>query len=234
MTTRRAGRTHRRLLITLAGLIAVAGRPRRRLPIAIVGLILLAVGVAIACNQPFFRAYPKRFAVVEDRVLYRSSQPTARQIGNLAADYRIRTLLIVREGDGEPVAEEIAYARAHGLNVVHIPVKSREPISDEQVRVFFRCVDDPANRPVLMHCSAGRHRTGFLCALYRLERQGWTLDRAVDELLSFKFDVDRQAVVLEQLRHYPRTPAASASSPAKTNGAAASNPDANPGVSAKP
>jgi tyrosine-protein phosphatase SIW14 len=211
-----------------------AGRTRRRLPIALVGLILLAVGVAIACNQPIFRAYPKRFAVVEDGVLYRSSQPTPRQIANLAADYRIRTLLIVREGDSERVTEEVEYARARGLNVVHIPVKSREPISDEQVRAFFRCVDDPANCPVLMHCSAGRHRTGFLCALYRLERQGWTLDRAVDELLSFKFDVDRQAVVLEQLRHYTPGRAASAPAEAKTDGPAPLGPDEDRGAPARP
>jgi tyrosine-protein phosphatase SIW14 len=216
MTTRRAGKTHRRLLIALGG------------------VLVLAVGVAIARNQPFFRAYPKRFAVVEDRVLYRSAQPTARQIANLAADYRIRTLLIVREGDSERVTEEVEYARAHGLNVVHIPVKSREPIPDEQVRAFFRCVDDPANRPVLMHCSAGRHRTGFLCALYRLERQGWTLDRAVDELLSFKFDADRQAVVLEQLRHYTPGRAASAPAEAKTNGPAPSGLNEAPGAPPRP
>lgn len=216
MTTRRAGKTHRQLLIALAG------------------LIVLAVGVAIACNQPIFRAYPKRFVVVEDGVLYRSAQPTARQIANLKENYGIRTLLIVREGDSERVAEEIAYARAHDLNVVHIPVKSREPIPDEQVSEFFRCVDEPANRPVLMHCSAGRHRTGYLCALYRLERQGWTLDRAVDELLSFKFDVERQAAVLEQLRHYSPGRAASAPAESQTDGAEPSAPDANPGVPARP
>lgn len=88
------------------------------------------------------------------------------------------------------------------MKVVRIPIDSRVPISDQEVRAFFECVDDSANQPVLVHCSAGRHRTGYLCALYRIERQGWSLDRAMEEMLSFGFDRESQTVVERQLREY--------------------------------
>lgn len=175
---------------------------RRRLLLGMAVVAVVGVAIPVAYNQPFFRPYPKRLQTVQDRVLYRSAQPTPRQLSRLVDEHGIRTLLIVREGESERVADELTFARENGLKVVHIPIASRQPIPGEQVSDFFRCVDDPANHPVLIHCSAGRHRTGYLCALYRIERQGWSVEQAVEELLSFKFDAERQSAVLDQLRNY--------------------------------
>lgn len=153
-----------------------------------------------------FTRLPKRFAVVESGILYRSAQPSTRQIENLVQDYDIKTIMIVREGTSRRVPDEIDFARSIGLNVIHVPIASREPIPDAQVDQFYACIDNPANQPVLIHCSAGRHRTGYLCASYRIERQGWSVDRAIEELKSFRFDEADQSAVLKQLEHYePRT-----------------------------
>jgi len=177
-------------------------KSRRRTAI-IAGLFVSAVAVAIAVGV--YRrccGTPKRFAVVQRGVLYRSAQPRTRQIDHLIEKIHLRTDLIVRSGSSRHVPDEVAHARSRGLNVIHIPIDSRKPIPDDQVQAFFRCVDNPANRPVLIHCSAGRHRTGYLCALYRIERQGWTKERALEEMLSFGFDTQSQAEVLKQLRNY--------------------------------
>lgn len=167
----------------------------------VVAVVLVAGGVGLAALA-IERRLPKRLAVVEPKVLYRSGQPDTDQLENLKNEYGIRTILIVRKGDSRRVPEEVEYAKALGMNVVRIPIDSRVPISDDQVRQFFACVDDPSNRPVLIHCSAGRHRTGYLCALYRIERQGWTVDQAMDEMISFGFDRESQTVVEQQLRDY--------------------------------
>ncbi len=145
---------------------------------------------------------PKRFAVVEPGVLYRSAQPSTRQIDHLRDRYGLKTIVIVRKGSSHRVPDEKEHADALGINVVHIPIESRKAVPDEQIKQFFDVVDNPANHPVLVHCSAGRHRTGLLCGLYRIERQGWSVEQAIDELLSFKFDQDSQRAVLEQLRSY--------------------------------
>ena len=175
---------------------------RRRIAGIVVALVVIGAAVPIVRNQSFFRRFPKRLAAVEEGVLYRSAQPTGRQIVNLAEDLGIRTVVIVREGSSRRVREELQSASRHGLNAVTIPVQSQGPIPDDQVSAFFQCVDDPENRPVLVHCAAGRHRTGYLCALYRIERQGWTVQKAVEEMLSFGFDQARHSVLLESLERY--------------------------------
>ncbi len=177
-------------------------KTRRNIGVGIVVIALAGVGVAVVRNQSAFRAFPKRLATVESGILYRSGQPTVGQIDNLIEEPGIQTLLIVRDGDSRRVQEETEAGRRHGLNVVKIPIESRKPIREDQVEAFFRCVDDSRNHPILIHCSAGRHRTGYLCALYRIERQGWTVQRAIEEMLSFGFGVEKHAAILDQLERY--------------------------------
>ena len=55
-------------------------------------------------------------------------------------------------------------------------------------QVFLAVMDDPASYPVLVHCTAGRDRTGSMCAVYRMEFDHWSPDTALKEMQSFKFD----------------------------------------------
>ena len=52
---------------------------------------------------------------------------------------------------------------------------------DETIGRFLAIMDDPANRPVLVHCMHGVGRTGLLCALFRMEYDGWDAERAIQE-----------------------------------------------------
>ena len=176
---------------------------RRRVPrwVIFFTAVVIPIGVVIPIALRN-GGMPRRFATVAPGILYRSAQPTTRQIDNVIARHGIKTILIVRSGKSERVPDEAAFAQSRGVNVVQIPIDSRKPITDEQVEAFFQCVDNPANRPALIHCSAGRHRTGYLCALYRIERQGWTKKKAIDEMLSFGFNAEEQTVVLKQIMDY--------------------------------
>src|SRR5262249_4324228 len=42
-------------------------------------------------------------------------------------------------------------------------------------------------RPVLVHCMGGRHRTGTISALYRLEYERQPIDAVLREMYSYKF-----------------------------------------------
>lgn len=176
-------------------------RRRRRRWIAIPALLLCigAVGIPIAMRGG---GLPKRFAEVDSGVLLRSGQPTTRQIDNLIDRYGLKSVLIARSDKSTSVPEEMQYATSRGVKVISVPIVSRSRVTDEQVAQFFSSIDEPANRPLLVHCSAGRHRTGYLCALYRIERQGWSKKRAIEEMLSFGFDQKDQLIVLEQLQEY--------------------------------
>lgn len=191
--------------------------PSRSTRIRILLAFAIVVPLAVAGSYYFRNRLPKRLATVEPGVLYRCGQPDGPQLRRVKDNLGIRTVLIVRKGDSKRVPDEKATAESLGLTVVHIPIESRVPVSDDEVRRFFDVVDDPANRPVLIHCSAGRHRTGYLCALYRIERQGWTLDAALDEMLSFGFDRDSQHVVEKQLRAYVPTKDRGTTRPAPTS-----------------
>ncbi|HKQ48812.1 MAG TPA: tyrosine-protein phosphatase [Phycisphaerae bacterium] len=180
---KRAPRPFSRLAIVVASLIGVAG--------ASAGLIYLQ-----------HIQLPKRLSEVDPGVLYRSAQPKIAQIDNTIEEFGVKTLVIVREGESRAVPDEKEHAQSQGLRVIHIPVESRKPVPDEHVKRFFEIVDDPANRPVWVHCSAGRHRTGYLCALYRIERMGWSVEEATAEMISFGFDKADQSPVLDQLKAY--------------------------------
>ncbi|HVP09615.1 MAG TPA: tyrosine-protein phosphatase [Phycisphaerae bacterium] len=173
--------------------------PRRK-KLGIVILALIVVSAAVLGFSVRARRLPKRFSIVEPGVLYRSSQPSNAQLENMIKDFGIKTVIVARESESKRVVEEIDFARRRGLRVVHIPIESRKPVTEEQAREFLRCVDDRASRPALVHCSAGRHRTGYLCGLYRIERQGWTVAQAVDEMLSFGAAKDGPHPLIEQLK----------------------------------
>lgn len=49
-------------------------------------------------------------------------------------------------------------------------------------------LDDPAARPVLIHCQGGVHRTGVVTAVYRIHREGWDPNDAIAEMDRFGFE----------------------------------------------
>ena len=60
--------------------------------------------------------------------------------------------------------------------------------SSSAVAEFLQLVNDPAKQPVYVHCQGGRHRTGVMTAVYRMTQDGWTADRAYDEMKQFNFE----------------------------------------------
>lgn len=169
----------------------------------IVGAIVaIVIGNAVTFWVIWRSQYPRRFAPVQAGVLYRSAQPTGAQLRRLAETYGIKTVVIARDGNSPRITDERVAAAKSGVTVVHIPIESRSEIRPEWLAEFWRVVDSPASQPVLVHCAAGRHRTGYLCAMYRVERQGWDPARAREEMLGFGFDDDDQGVVLKQFDRY--------------------------------
>jgi hypothetical protein len=165
--------------------------------------VILVVGVVPAVWYRAIYAHGKRLRVVDpERHLYRSGEMTAEGFEDAFARFGIRTVINVQDDFPDPalnrtflnrktVRESEVCAR-HGVRyiglapdlIVRRTVGPRHPKVIDQ---FLSILDDERNFPVLIHCKAGLHRTGILCAVYRMEYQGWSIDAAYAELKAHGF-----------------------------------------------
>ena len=137
--------------------------------------------------------YSRNFRVVQEGVLYRSGQLTPQGLERIVRERGIKTIVSLRttrvEGRLPPDSWEEGFCRARGLN--HHRIVPRVWAADEKgdipaekaVEEFLKIMDKPENYPVLVHCFAGIHRTGTMCAVFRMEYQHWSADRAINEML---------------------------------------------------
>jgi tyrosine-protein phosphatase SIW14 len=155
----------------------------------------------------------RNLRVVEDGAVYRSGQLTPAGLEQVVREKRIRTVVSLRaarvKGDGNPDEWEERFCAARGLRHARIVPRvwgadeAGEVPADEAVAEFLRVADDRSNYPLLVHCFAGVHRTGTMCAVYRMEFHRWPADRAVDEMRRNGFDpLDMQQHIEGYLRGY--------------------------------
>ena len=148
-------------------------------------LVCVTAVAILGCNAEVV-ARPEKWAVpmtcagvpnlhkVSDK-LYRSAQPTAEGMTNLVA-LGIKTVVNLRDNHSD--SDEIG----------DLPLKARRieiftaNMKDKYVDEFLSIVDDTNAVPVLVHCQHGADRTGTMCAMYRILREGWTVGDAIDEM----------------------------------------------------
>jgi len=111
---------------------------------------------------------------VEDG-FYRGAQPSDAGFRELAG-LGVKTVLDLAGGHGDG-----GVIRDGSLKLVHVPM-SAFGLHDARVLEALRVMADPANRPLMIHCKHGADRTGALVALYRVVVQGWTKEKAVEEM----------------------------------------------------
>lgn len=143
------------------------------------------------------------FAVVEPGVLLRCGQPRTRDLEQIRQQHGLRTVVCARGGTRHPLRgrwfrKERAWCERHGVQLVHMPFsdKSRPP-ADIFVR-FLEIIRNPVNRPVLVHCEQGFHRTGILAAAFRIGVQGWSVERALEEMARLGFEPREKRQSLRQ------------------------------------
>jgi protein tyrosine phosphatase (PTP) superfamily phosphohydrolase (DUF442 family) len=175
------------------------GNVLRGLAVALV-VVLIAVMPVVA-----FRAVydsNKRLRVVVPGRFYRSGAMTADGFAETFARLGIRTVINVQDDFPDPdlrrsfldhrTVRESEWCARHGVRYVALApdltlrrlVGTHHPAVIDQ---FEQIMDDERNYPVLIHCKAGLHRTGCLCAIYRMDYQGWSTNAAYAELKAHGF-----------------------------------------------
>jgi tyrosine-protein phosphatase SIW14 len=178
----------------------------------IVVILLVAGPVALATHQ---QAQVRNFRVMQEDVLYRSGQMTLDGLKRIAHEYRIRTVISLRDkSHGGPHSADEAeenFCNQQEINYYRLPPQhwaaatlgDPAPVEDN-VMEFRAVMADPKNYPVLIHCFAGIHRTGAYCAIYRMEHDHWTNPQAIEEIMASGY-TDMESDVLGYLENYRPT-----------------------------
>jgi protein tyrosine/serine phosphatase len=117
------------------------------------------------------------FGKVNDS-LYRGAQPDALGIRNLKK-LGVRTILNLRMTNDVWEAEA-AEASANGLIYTNVPMKGFGRPTPEQVAKALAIIETLPS-PVFVHCQHGCDRTGTIIACYRIRRDQWSSELALQE-----------------------------------------------------
>jgi uncharacterized protein (TIGR01244 family) len=106
------------------------------------------------------------------------AQPRMEHFAKLKAD-GVKMVLNLRQPSEHRADEERDAVMKAGLKYHNIPVVYSAP-TDANADEFLKITDDPANRPMFIHCTAAI-RVGAFWALRRAVRDGVAIDAALEE-----------------------------------------------------
>src|SRR3954453_9326677 len=152
-----------------------------RIAISLAGVVAVMVALWVTVETRRTRLVWDPFDVVKEGILYRSGQLTGDQLDAVVRRYGIRTVINFQV-PGKTVEAERGVVRRLKIDFVNLPMSGDGFGQESQFREVLKACDDPARRPVLIHCARGTCRTGAAVALYRFERDGWTLEDVAAEM----------------------------------------------------
>lgn len=85
------------------------------------------------------------------------------------------------------IASENAWAKSLGMQSISIPLPGFGAPSDADVAKIQALLKNESLRPLLLHCAHGEERTGLQTALYRVNVNGWSPQRAYSEWKAYGF-----------------------------------------------
>jgi tyrosine-protein phosphatase SIW14 len=169
-------------------------------------LLAFAVPAVPAAYASYRMTTWRHFRVVEEGRLYRSGQLAPPALDRVVREQGITTVIclraLARPGDAAPEDAEERWCAARGIRYVRLnPAQWGSPTCQANLKAFLRVTDDRTSGPILVHCFAGLHRTGVFCAVYRMERQGWSNADAIAEMYAVGY-FQEDPTALEFLRNY--------------------------------
>lgn len=157
--------------------------------LSILGLAVLALPVALAMG---IQQDKRHFRTVREGLFYRSGQMNGSGLARTVHDFGIKTVITLRDAnkpnDPPPDLSEENWCRENGLNYHRFrPLAwessdgSTAPV-ESNISKYLKILGETKNYPILLHCFAGIHRTGTYTAIYRMEVEHWSLEKAVQEM----------------------------------------------------
>ena len=158
----------------------------------VISLILFTLANAAICSEQIQNTRPAEWAVRLEMkglpnlhrvtpTLYRSAQPDATS-GEALQKLGIKTVLSFRKRDKDKPLHKIP-----GIVFKRYPLYTWH-IEEKDILAVLRILNDPANQPVLVHCTHGADRTGLMMASYRMIVQNWSKETAVAEMKQGEYE----------------------------------------------
>ncbi len=148
-------------------------------------IVLGVVGLGSLAYAGIVRLVKLQYAQPREivpRVLYACGRMNHAIVENAVQRYAIKAIVDLRKEETQPRGLETEYdwARRAGIRYFNFGMKPRA--GPEMVSNFLKIVTDPRFQPTLVHCHHGRSRTNLCVAMYRITQQGWTVEKAFEEI----------------------------------------------------
>ena len=156
--------------------------PVRNVAASLLAVLILSAAAA-AQSQAFSNVRIKNFGQMDER-FYRGAIPKSPEDIRALKELGITTVIDLQ---AEPEPEERGWVESLGMRYVNIPMVEKKYPRPEWVAAFMQTVDDPSTGKFFVHCAGGRHRTGSMGAVYRMEKYGWDFDQVYAEMKQFDF-----------------------------------------------
>ncbi len=136
-------------------------------------------------DHGFLRVYFSNLHQISPE-MWRSNQPSPKQIKAHAEDRQIKTILNLRgvSTQGYYLLEREAAQNAD-IDLIDYQVFSRDMPSREKI-LGTPDLFEKIRYPALIHCKSGADRAGLMSTLYRIARQNQPVSQAIEQL-SFKY-----------------------------------------------
>ncbi len=158
---------------------------RKRLKI--IGILLLVLALLFGGKYVYDMNINHNFETISEGKVYKSGVIPPDELESYVKKYKIKSIVDLRfPGTGDDVnnpedaaeleAEKSAVAKIKGLN--YFNDGSDQVPTKENLVLFYKIMDNPANYPVLVHCYHGVGRAELYSAVYRIEYENWDKDEA--------------------------------------------------------
>jgi protein tyrosine/serine phosphatase len=159
---------------------------KKRIGFAVFAIVLVFVGKYV-----YDMNINHNFETITEGKVYKSGVIPPDELENYINEYHIKSVVDLRfPGTGDDVnnpeipaeltAEKEAIEKIKGVNYYNNG--SDQVPKPENLKTFFKIMDNPANYPVLIHCYHGVGRAEMYSAIYRIEYENFTNEAARNDV----------------------------------------------------
>jgi protein tyrosine/serine phosphatase len=152
-----------------------------------IALVVLLVVLVFVGKYVYDVNINHNFETITEGKVYKSGVIPPDEIESYVKKHQIKSIVDLRfpgtadlvnnpEIPQELIAEKEAIAKIKGVN--YFNNGSDQVPKPENLKTFFKIMDNPDNYPVLIHCYHGVGRAEMYSAIYRIEYENWTNEQA--------------------------------------------------------